>query len=113
MRNRTRDQFLNPQRTREPGPGKAAEVDRAERTDVATQGLGVVGAVDAVGTNPPAARIPRAKFIGHPCSGEADEIRPDPHPRPPGRRTALLTPVIPDLPDFRNSTLIWGILRMG
>ena len=32
MRNRTRDQFLNPQRTREPGPGKAAEVDRAERT---------------------------------------------------------------------------------
>src|ERR1700731_1002504 len=65
MRNRTRDQFLNPQRTPEPGPGKAAEVDRAERTDVATQGRGVVGTVDAVAPNPPAAGIPRAKLTGH------------------------------------------------
>src|ERR1700732_4703472 len=58
-------QLLHAQRALQLAPGEAAEVNRAKRTDVTTQLGRVVGAADAIGTNPPAAAIPRAKFIGH------------------------------------------------
>jgi hypothetical protein len=58
-------QLLHAQRALQLPPGEAAEVNRAKRTDVTTQLGRVVGALDAIGTNPPAAAIPRAKFLGH------------------------------------------------
>src|SRR4029077_13480799 len=47
-------QLLHAQRALQLPPGEAAELNRAKRTDVTTQLGRVVGALDAIGTNPPA-----------------------------------------------------------
>jgi len=58
-------QLSDAQRAGKLRPRKAAEVHRAKGANVATQTGRLVGAFDAVGTDLPAARVPRAEFIGY------------------------------------------------
>jgi hypothetical protein len=60
-----RDDLFDTERACQLRPGKAAEVDRAQRTDVTSQIRGFVRSVDAFGADAPAARVPRAEFIDH------------------------------------------------